>query len=132
MRAVTPCRAVIRNPLHELPETEVAPTTSAFSSIGPELNENPPFGGKREETLSYAKIPYESVGVAMAGFIEGVDRRQSTLFPARFDKFVAEDNPVRAVDIFVDSLEFGKLGFCDIQPLATGGPGYSPATMLKI
>ncbi len=68
----------------------------------------------------------------MAGFIEGVDRRQSTLFPARFDEYVAEDNPVRAVDIFVDSLDLGKLGFGDIQPLATGRPGYSPATMLKI
>ena len=34
----------------------------------------------------------------MAGFVEGVDRGQSTLFPALLDDYVAEDNPVRAVD----------------------------------
>jgi hemolysin activation/secretion protein len=38
----------------------------------------------------------------MAGFVEGVDRGQSTLFPALLDDYVTEDNPVRAVDVFVD------------------------------
>ena len=68
----------------------------------------------------------------MAGFVEGRDRSQSTLFPARLDEYVGEDNPVRAVDIFVDGLDLRKLGFGDVQPLATGRPGYHPATMLKI
>lgn len=40
----------------------------------------------------------------MAGFVEGVDRGQSTLFPALLDDYVAEDNPVRAVDVFVEGL----------------------------
>ncbi len=30
----------------------------------------------------------------MAGFVQGVDREQVTLFPARLDEYVAEDNPV--------------------------------------
>jgi hypothetical protein len=34
----------------------------------------------------------------MAGFVEGVDRGQSTLFPALLDDYVAEDNPVRAAE----------------------------------
>ena len=68
----------------------------------------------------------------MAGFVEGLDRWQSTLFPARLDEYVGEDNPVRAVDIFVDGLDLRKLGFGDVQSLATGRPGYHPATMLKI
>ena len=68
----------------------------------------------------------------MAGFVVGLDRSQSTLFPARLDEYVGEDNPVRAVDIFVDGLDLRKLGFGDVQPLATGRPGYHPATMLKI
>lgn len=68
----------------------------------------------------------------MARFVEGVDRSQSTLFPARLDEYVAEDNPVRAVDLFVDGLDLGALGFGDVQPLATGRPGYRPSTMLKI
>jgi hypothetical protein len=39
----------------------------------------------------------------MKRFVEGLDREQSTLFPA-FDDYVAEDNSVRAVDVFVDGL----------------------------
>jgi transposase len=68
----------------------------------------------------------------MAGFVEGVDRGQSTLFPAVLDDYVAEDNPVRAVDVFVDGLDLDKLGFVGVQPLDTGRPGYHPGTMLKL
>ena len=34
----------------------------------------------------------------MAGFVEGIERGQSTMFPARLDDYVSDDNPVRAVD----------------------------------
>ena len=68
----------------------------------------------------------------MAGFVEGIDRGQSTLFPARLDDYVAEDNPVRAVDVFVDGLDLDKLGFVRVQPLDTGRPGYHPGMMLKL
>ena len=68
----------------------------------------------------------------MAGFVEGVDRGQSTLFPALLDDYVAEDNPVRAVDVFVDGLDLDKLGFVGVQPLDAGRPGYHPRMMLKL
>jgi transposase len=68
----------------------------------------------------------------MAGFVEGVDRGQSTLFPALLDDYVAEDNPVRAVDVFVDGLDLDKLGFVGVQPLDTGRPAYHPGMMLKL
>jgi transposase len=68
----------------------------------------------------------------MAGFVEGVDRGQSTLFPAQLDDYVAEDNPVRAVDVFVDGLDLDALGFVGVQPLDTGRPGYHPGMMLKL
>jgi transposase len=68
----------------------------------------------------------------MAGFVEGVDREQGTLFPALLDDYVGDDNPVRAVDAFVDGLDLGKLGFAGVQPLDVGRPGYRPGTMLKI
>jgi transposase len=67
----------------------------------------------------------------MAGFVEGIERGQVSLFPAQLDDYVADDNPVRAVDAFVDGLDLAKLGFAT-EPLATGRPGYRPATMLKI
>jgi hypothetical protein len=58
----------------------------------------------------------------MSGFVEGVDRGQSTLVPAQLDDYVTEDNPVRAVDVFVEGLDLDKLGFVGVQPLDTGDP----------
>ena len=68
----------------------------------------------------------------MAGFVEGVDRSQSILFRASLEDYLTEDNPVRAVDVFVDSLDLRALGFTSVDPLETGRPGYHPATMLKL
>src|SRR6516225_7833790 len=66
----------------------------------------------------------------MAGFIEGEDRRERFLLPDCLDDYVGEDNLVRVVDVFVDELDLLTLGFAG--PAATGRPGYSPATMLKL
>ena len=68
----------------------------------------------------------------MKRFVEGEDRNQSTLFPERLDEYIAEDNPVRVIDAFVDELKLGDLGFERVVPQVTGRPGYHPATLLKI
>jgi transposase len=68
----------------------------------------------------------------MSRFIEGEGRSQSTLFPEQLDDWIADDNPVRAVDAFVDELDLSELGFAGAQPAATGRPAYHPATLLKI
>ena len=68
----------------------------------------------------------------MAGFVEGVGRDQSSLLPATIEDYVGDDNPVRAVDAFVDGLDLRKLGFTSVDALAMGRPGYHPATMLKL
>ncbi len=68
----------------------------------------------------------------MAGFVEGIDRSQLSLFPAVLDDYVAEDNPVRAIEAFADGLDLGQLGFTRVEALVTGRPGYHPATLLKI
>ena len=47
----------------------------------------------------------------MKRFIEGEDRSQSTLFPERLEDWINEDNPVRVIDVFVDELDLGGLGF---------------------
>jgi transposase len=41
----------------------------------------------------------------MKRFIEGAERHQSTLLPECLEDWIAEDNPVRAVDAFVDGLD---------------------------
>ena len=68
----------------------------------------------------------------MTRFVVGDDRGQSALFPERLDDYVGEDNPVRAIDVFVEELDLAGLGFEGVQPLATGRPAYHPATLLKI
>ncbi len=68
----------------------------------------------------------------MKRFIEGVDRSQSTLFPDRLEDWIGEDNAVRVVDVFVDELDLGGLGFGRIEPRATGRPGYHPCVLLKL
>jgi transposase len=45
---------------------------------------------------------------------------------------VAENNPVRVIDAFIDELDLGSLGFAGMEPEKTGRPGYHPATLLKL
>src|ERR1700689_3913313 len=68
----------------------------------------------------------------MKRFVEGEDRRQGVLLPEFLDDYVAEDNSVRVIDVFVDELDLEGLGFEGMVPEATGRPAYHPATMLKI
>lgn len=68
----------------------------------------------------------------MKRFVEGADRGQSTLLPERLDDWIGEDNPVRAVDAFVDGLNLARLGFDGIVPEATGRPSYHPSALLKL
>jgi transposase len=68
----------------------------------------------------------------MGRYVEGQDRAQSALFPERLDDWIHEDSTVRVIDVFVDELDLRKLGFERADPAATGRPGYSPATLLKI
>jgi len=68
----------------------------------------------------------------MKRFVEGADRRQVTLLPPCLDDYVTEDNPVRVVEVFIDELDLGVLGFEGVVPEVTGRPSYHPATMLKL
>src|SRR5271155_238082 len=68
----------------------------------------------------------------MKRFVEGEDRTQGVLLPEFLDDYVAEDNPVRAIDVFVDELDLRGLGFEGVVAETTGRPAYHPAMMLKI
>ena len=72
------------------------------------------------------------MGCRMKRFVEGADRSQSVLFPARLDDYIDEENPVRVIDMFVDELNLGELGFDGVLPATTGRPAYHPSTLLKI
>jgi transposase len=68
----------------------------------------------------------------MGRFVEGADRGQATLFPECLDDWIDEDNPVRVVDAFVESIDLGELGFDGVVPEATGRPSYHPSVLLKL
>ena len=60
----------------------------------------------------------------------GIDRNQFQF--SCLEDLIAEDNPVRVIDAFVDILDFKALGFAHLQPKKTGNPPYHPALMLRI
>lgn len=66
----------------------------------------------------------------MSRFIQGEDRTQQTLFAGCLDDHVAEDNPARVVDAYVELLDLRDFG--GVHPASTGRPGYHPSTLLKI
>src|SRR6266478_2495273 len=68
----------------------------------------------------------------MRRFVEGMDRGQSTLFPESLEDWICEDNPVRVIDVFVDELDLGELGFGGVDPEVTGRPSYHPSILLKL
>ena len=50
----------------------------------------------------------------MSGFVEGVDRSQSTFFPPMLDDYVAEDNPVRAARPLRISARTAAIAFYEV------------------
>lgn len=68
----------------------------------------------------------------MKRFIAGECRTQTTLLPESIDDYISDANPVRIVDVFVDELDLGKLGFGGVEPVITGRPAYHPAVLLKL
>ena len=68
----------------------------------------------------------------MKRFVEGTTREQSTLFPECLEDWVCEDNPVRAIDVFIDELDLSHLGFNGVVPEVTGRPSYHPSVLLKL
>jgi transposase len=65
-------------------------------------------------------------------FVEGEDRTQVTLLPECLDDYLAEDNPIRVIDVFIDELDLTSLGFEGVAPAVTGRPAYHPAVLLKV
>lgn len=60
----------------------------------------------------------------MSRFIEGDSRSQAALLPEALDDYIAEENPVRVVDVFVDHIDLYNMGFKTL-PADTGRPAYS-------
>ena len=64
--------------------------------------------------------------------ISGVSREQITLFPEAIEDYITADNPVRFLDVFVNHLDMGRLGFHHVTVNETGRPPYDPKDLLKL
>jgi transposase len=62
---------------------------------------------------------------------QGIDRRQRILFPEDVDAYTSNENPVRFIDAYVDSLDVEELGFRYAKTAAIGCPPYHAGDMLK-
>jgi transposase len=64
-------------------------------------------------------------------FINGINRKQLPLFASSIDEAIAQDNEVRLIDLFVDSLKLEEYGFA-FDYVENGRPAYQPSDLLKL
>lgn len=64
--------------------------------------------------------------------LTGFDRHQAVLFPVSINEMIPEDNVVRVIDTFADSLDFEKLGFDQLRLKGEGRYPYHPADLMKL
>jgi transposase len=63
----------------------------------------------------------------------GMSREQACLLPPRIEDYVGPNNPVRAIDSYVEALDVAKFGFRHAdRGVGVGQPPYDPADLLKL
>ena len=64
-------------------------------------------------------------------FIQGKNRTQSVLFPENLDQIIEEQNEVRIIDLFVESIQIDDYKFV-FKTTTEGRPAYHPKDLLKL
>jgi len=64
-------------------------------------------------------------------FIQEKNRTQSILFPESLDQIIDQDNEVRIIDLFVESINLSDFKFV-IKSSLEGRPAYNPKDLLKL
>ena len=64
-------------------------------------------------------------------FIQGKNREQSILFPESLDQIIDQDNEVRIIDLFVESINISDFKFV-VKTTIEGRPAYHPKDLLKL
>jgi transposase len=66
-------------------------------------------------------------------FKTGASRGQPSFLPPRVEDYVARDNPVRAIDAYVEALDLEEVGFRRLgSDGGAGQPPYDPSDLLKL
>lgn len=66
------------------------------------------------------------------GYVNGEDREQVSYTLSCLDDFINDNNPVRVIDAFVDSLDMEEVKFSKTKFAVTGRPPYDPRHLLKL
>ncbi len=56
----------------------------------------------------------------MSRIVTGDDRDQQSLLPPCLSGYVAEDNPVRVIEAFIDEIDLGAMKFEELVAASTG------------
>ena len=72
--------------------------------------------------------------MALRQYKKGINRGQAEIFPPSLDEYISANNPVRAIDAYVETLDLTELGFgkTSANDNASGQPAYSPNGLLKL
>lgn len=65
-------------------------------------------------------------------YLTGEDRYQSSLIPKALDDFIDENNPVRVIDAYINSINLERLGFVEYSSSNPGQKPYKRQGLLKI
>ena len=65
-------------------------------------------------------------------YIVGQDRTQTRMITTSLDSLIDEDNSVRVIDAYVESLDLKELGFNEYSGLNRGQPPYRRSDLLKL
>lgn len=65
-------------------------------------------------------------------YIRGEDRNQVQMLPDSIEEYVSEENAVRVIDAYINSLNMQELGFKNAGPNDTGRPMYDRRDLLKL
>jgi len=94
-------------------------------------------GGKAER-LGKNLQSWPAAGCTICGMMNrtykiGHSRDQASFLPPCLEDYVSRDNPVRAIDAYVDALDLNELGFRDLgSDGGAGQPPYDPADLLRL
>lgn len=71
--------------------------------------------------------------MALRRYQQTLNRQQTMLLPPRVEDYVSQNNTVRAIDAYVDTLHLQQLDFKNTQPvIGSGQPAYDPVALLKL
>ena len=71
--------------------------------------------------------------MSLRRYQKSLNRQQEMLLPSRVEDYVSDNNTVRAIDTYVDTLNLQSIGYTHTQEITIAGqPAYDPAGLLKL